>query len=386
MDGQNWTDTNAFASPVTNHGGITYTYEFQIADGVYLIATAEENSVSAPVNYSSFKMGVANPAINDGISDETLIFNFSSDATGTSTYPLTNADFTLGSLASAEIATWEAYNHDLLVSFGTQDGASVGEATVSISSGVDSIEFANGTSTDWILNGTEISYSGTGTNTVYFDYKIEGVSVVGGGSITLDGGESVNLNQFDEVQFSSAAGSYYVTGMYATNPVDIPGIDHTINVDVLATDADGDTVADTFQVTFDDGDNVIEGTDNPESINYIADMEVDGGAGTDTLLVASGVVNLSNISNMEVIQLDTNATVIGSSSLGAITAADVITATGDSNSLIIQTSDGVGSDNTVNVDLTSLSYDGIVAGYHSYSNAGDTVFLQIEDSIDANVI
>jgi len=382
MDGQKYTDDNAFDSPVTTTGGhASDAYVFEISDGVYVVTTATANGGSEAINFAANKMGVHNTAIDDGTADETLIFNFSEDILNDSLYYLTTAEITLGAFESGDEASWEAYNNGLLVSSDSYTGI---EGKVNVSSGVSSIttlltqvQIDEG----WSINGTVVSYSGLVDSTITLNYDI---GVVGqSGDITLSSGESVDLNQFDEIQFSAEEGSYNVTGIYATNPIDFPGVDHTINVDFTATDGDADFVSDSFQVTFDDGDNVIEGTAYDEVINYITDVGVDGGAGTDTVIVSGGTLDLSNVSDIEIIQLDVGATVTGSTS--GINPDDVWNATDGTNTLIIE-SDVSGSAVIVDTDLGSFEYNGIIDGYHNYSGSvgSDSIILQIEDVIDVD--
>ncbi|MEK6658183.1 MAG: hypothetical protein AABY36_00715, partial [Campylobacterota bacterium] len=89
----------------------------------------------------------------------------------------------------------------------------------------------------------------------------------------------------------------------------------------------------------------------------------------------SGVVNLSNVSGIEVIQLGSGATVVGSG-IDGINAADVISAT-DSGTLIIESvNEGT---NTINIDMSSLVFTENVDGYNIYTD-GSTI-LQVEDDI-----
>ncbi|TKI70396.1 hypothetical protein FCU45_03685 [Sulfurimonas crateris] len=135
-----------------------------------------------------------------------------------------------------------------------------------------------------------------------------------------------------------------------------------------------------------DGSDTIYGGAGNDDIEYDAlDAEIDGGDGFDTVIGSSEIINLSNISNIEVIELNSGTSVVGSSADLGINADDVLSAT-DGGTLIIQSSDG--SDlNQVNVDtdslalqLDSVSIDGI--NYAEYTGGGATLLIELDDSID----
>ncbi|MDD2653291.1 MAG: hypothetical protein PHX44_09610, partial [Sulfurimonas sp.] len=126
------------------------------------------------------------------------------------------------------------------------------------------------------------------------------------------------------------------------------------------------------------GADALYGGAGNDTIAYdILDTEIDGGLGIDTLIVSSGTVNLSNVSNIEVIQLGSGATVIGSDTVSGIDANDVINATDDANTLIIQSVEE--GTNTININTDSLPFTGSVGGYEIYTDG--FVILQVEDDI-----
>ena len=99
-------------------------------------------------------------------------------------------------------------------------------------------------------------------------------------------------------------------------------------------------------------------------------------------------LDLSHISEINTIELGSGVNVQGSgtSPLAAITASDVISATDDDNTLVINSSDGNATDQ-VSVDTGTLTQgsnttvDGI--DYASYSgNDGATLLIQIEDVVN----
>ncbi|MDD5400061.1 MAG: tandem-95 repeat protein [Sulfurimonas sp.] len=129
-------------------------------------------------------------------------------------------------------------------------------------------------------------------------------------------------------------------------------------------------------------DTVYGGAGNDTIVYDIADIEIDGGAGTDTLVANSGAVNLSNISNINIIQLGSGATVVGSG-VDGINPSDVINAT-DDGTLIIQSVDNVS--NQVNVDTTLFAEVGniIIDGieYAQYTGAGATLLIEETITVD----
>jgi Ca2+-binding RTX toxin-like protein len=134
------------------------------------------------------------------------------------------------------------------------------------------------------------------------------------------------------------------------------------------------------------GNDTIDGGAGDDTIVYdIADTEIDGGLDSDTLIATSGVVDLSNVSNIEVIQLSSGATVIGSDTLLGINATDVISATDIDNTLMIQSIDDNSYEISVNTDSlvlqdTSIEIDGI--DYAQYIGGGATLLIEIDDSIE----
>jgi hypothetical protein len=126
-------------------------------------------------------------------------------------------------------------------------------------------------------------------------------------------------------------------------------------------------------------DEFIIGTDS--------DIDVDDGVDilSNNILTISDTLNLSNVSDINTIQLDEDATVTGSGSGLSITASDVINATDIDNTLIIQSSDG-NAVNQVIVDTDSLSQienvniDGV--DYTSYSDGTATLLVEIDEPID----
>jgi len=196
-----------------------------------------------------------------------------------------------------------------------------------------------------------------------------------------------------------------------------------VNGDVVVTIAAQSEIPDGFQPTFDavtvesdtgvpvahtilggtaddilsgeDGNDYIDGRDGSDTLYGNAgndtfqydplDAEIDGGDGFDTVIGSSEVINLSNVSNIDVIQLNAGTSIVGSGADLGINADDVLSAS-DSGRLIIQSAD---SDplNQVNIDTDSLvlqsesvSIDGI--NYAEYlGDGGATLLIELNDNI-----
>ncbi|QFR43140.1 Ig-like domain-containing protein [Sulfurimonas xiamenensis] len=126
------------------------------------------------------------------------------------------------------------------------------------------------------------------------------------------------------------------------------------------------------------GDDTIDGGAGNDTIEYdTLDTLIDAGDGSDALIGNAETINLANVDNIEVIQLSSGATVIGSGDANAINPSDVMDATDGNNTLVIESSDEGAY--TINVDTTLLQFSENVDGYNIYTD--DTVTLKIEDSI-----
>jgi Ca2+-binding RTX toxin-like protein len=198
------------------------------------------------------------------------------------------------------------------------------------------------------------------------------------------GDDSISGEEGNDVIFGGA-GADILSGEDGNDTLAGEDGDDTINGGVGADALYGGTGDDTL-IGGDDNDYInggigsdtIGGGAGNDTIVYdIADSEVDGGVGADTLIATSGTVNLSNVSNIEVIQLNSGATVIGTNAVLGINANDVMNATDDANTLIIQSVEE--GTNTINIDTTSLPFTGVVGGYEIYTNG--SVILQVEDDI-----
>lgn len=136
-----------------------------------------------------------------------------------------------------------------------------------------------------------------------------------------------------------------------------------------------------FDYTIDDGNGGVATA--TATVDVRLGTLVDGDAydgAVDNVLLVEDQLDLSDVSNISVIQLNDGATVVGSS-VDGINAADVISATGDDDTLYITSLDD--ASNQVDVDTASLNQienvniDGIE--YAQYIGEGAT--LLIEDTI-----
>jgi len=131
-------------------------------------------------------------------------------------------------------------------------------------------------------------------------------------------------------------------------------------------------------------------------VGYVADGVQEFIVGTDSdavdalsnnVLSVNGTLDLSHVSAINTIDLDEDATVVGSAELGHITAGDVLNATDIDNTLVIQSSDGVAHDQ-VNVhesfgEANTVFNDGDGLWYAEYSADGATLLVEIDPPIDA---
>ena len=177
----------------------------------------------------------------------------------------------------------------------------------------------------------------------------------------------------DDIALSGGMGNDYIDGRTGNDTILGNNGNDTLTGGSGTDNIDGGSGTDT----------VYGGTGN-DTIAYDAvDVEIDGGAGVDTLIGNSEVINLSNVSGIEVIQLSAGTTVVGSG-VNGINAADVINST-DSGTLIIQSADSSPL-NQVSVDESSLTPIGNVTidgiDYAQYTGIGGaTLLIELNDNI-----
>lgn len=250
LDGAKFTSTFGLPdSNVIDKGGNDYYKELLLQndlsttnDDLTIKVTAEGGTVNYNVANG---IGVANAFI--GV-NEKLIFEFDKTL-------LTDTSFTLDSYDSTkDIVTLKLYNNGELLVENTDYTFTV------TTSGVVTI---NG------ISGTYLE----------FDKMI------------LSNSTTVSNNQ-----------GFTFKSMTAYVSLEDSGITHSIAVDTIVTDGDGDTVNDIFNITF-DNDGAIVGTSADEIIGYSGTTTIDGGDGVDTLMLSDGNdtydLNNSNVTNIE---------------------------------------------------------------------------------------
>ncbi|NOR58394.1 MAG: hypothetical protein GQ474_07715, partial [Sulfurimonas sp.] len=131
------------------------------------------------------------------------------------------------------------------------------------------------------------------------------------------------------------------------------------------------------------GTDTVDGGAGDDTLIFDAtDTLIDGGTGMDTLVVSS-TLDLSNVSNIEIVDLSGGATVTGSDPLLGITAADVLGAV-ETDTLIIHSSDGNAYDQ-VDVHSSFGTASAVVIDgqdYAQYVDSGATLLVEIEDPSD----
>ena len=121
---------------------------------------------------------------------------------------------------------------------------------------------------------------------------------------------------------------------------------------------------------------------------FIIGTDLGNEALSDNILTVNDTLDLSDVSSINTIQLEGDATVTGSSDLGHINPSDVLAATDSDNRLIIQSVDGDNAADQVNVDASfgeaSPEFiDGV--DYAKYTDGTATLLIEIDEPIDGVV-
>ncbi|MFT5660783.1 MAG: hypothetical protein ACI9TV_001426, partial [Sulfurimonas sp.] len=182
--------------------------------------------------------------------------------------------------------------------------------------------------------------------------------------------------------------------MTLTSPVVLAN-DFVPTMDIVTTESDP-SVADSHTIlggsaddtiVGGDGNDYIDGGAGNDTIDGGAGMDtIDGGEGADTLIVSGGTLDLSNISNIEVVQLGDDSSIIGSTPPEHISVTDVISATGNSNGTLVIESDGSPTDTEVSVDTGSFVNHTTDTDYNIYTDASGDVTLMIDIDIPIDTI
>jgi hypothetical protein len=235
-----------------------------------------------------------------------------------------------------------------------------------------------------------LSYQGTAIADADYDVVIDASGHVTFVSYLPNNEEVI----FDEIVFLNDNGSgknigFALSAMSAVVTESGEGNVHTINVDVEATDSDGDLASGVMQVTF-DNDGTIIGTDNDETIDYTPSDAIDAGGGFDTLLLGTGedldfsAVTNGQLQNIEKIDLSEN----GDHAITNLTAEDVFHMTDSASNMLFidrdSTSDTVGLDSSLTSTGSTYTDPGSGQVYDVYTGTYDdgttvyTVTLNIE--------
>src|SRR5450432_3954212 len=291
-------------------------------------------------------------------------------------------------LANADQTTGDAVN---VSAFANVDASALGPAQgVSITGSASANTIAGGAGNDIIdgAGGADVINAGAGNDSVNY-YGTE---------VSIDGGFGTNTLILDNpggvtrVDLSVAPGADQTIGD-SVNVADFQNIDASILTTGIAVT--GSSSANT--ITTGSGDDVIDGGGGSDTINaragndtvsyYNSEVSIDGGAGTNTLVLrAAAVVNLanadqttgdattvSNFQNVDASALAVGATITGSGAANVITGGagnDIIDGGGGADVI-----NAGGGDDTVTVRGTEASIDG--------GTGSDTLVLAASSSVTA---
>ncbi len=213
---------------------------------------------------------------------------------------------------------------------------------------------------------------------------IDGNWVINADDLGLGGGDSIDNVEMTLSSPIAISTSFVPTIDILTSESETVPDSHTI----LGGTADSTLIGDLGDDYIDGGagsDSISTGDGNDTIVYDTADVYTDGGTGVDTLIIsANDTLDLSNVSNINTVQLEELASVTGTGESSGITATDVYEATDSgSNELIIQSSDGVGADNTVTIDTSTFSSITSDADYNIYSDGTSTLMIEIDIPIDS---
>jgi hypothetical protein len=204
---------------------------------------------------------------------------------------------------------------------------------------------------------------------------------IGEVSINEDGDVYIEPYDIGEVNNDSVA-----TFRYIAVAEDDNGDYDESDIVTATVDVELGTVTNTGEVNYVASENeFIIGTDS-DSGSDLDEVEL---LSSDNILTVDGTLDLSNVSDINTVQLDADATVTGSSDLGHINPGDVMNATDAENTLIIQSSSEGGAADQVDVhesfgiatleEVNGTYYDAYTA---SYGNGIATLLIEIDEPID----
>ncbi|MGA1931984.1 immunoglobulin-like domain-containing protein [Arcobacter sp. YIC-464] len=412
LDGAGHTLINIFDQSGSLGGGNAHSLLFNI-DQLYVLATTTDSSGSAgtikgsgafdpyTVNYSSGNgMGV-----NGGNSlgaDEVLYLNFTDSTLSTQmqddllvdtdqydntilnsidnrVYAQNNAKylsetkFTFSKWGSGDQAEWKAFNGDVLVSQGIQPYVSSNDI-LTITSEVTNISTTNA---NWsIVNGV-LTNTGATNDTETISYSIDGGATIITASISLNAGDSFDFNSYNEIQFTANAGDFAIDTMSATGTEKIAPENQVINVEVETSDGTA-TATGNMQITF-DGDKALVGTDEDEVFDYSSATSIDGGAGSDELVLSlnDGNIDFSALNNPEIKNIESINLDEGNHSLTKLSLDDVIQMTDSTDKTLVikgDLSDSVELKDTTGTWATSSTQIIDNVTYDVYTNTDDSTY------------
>jgi VCBS repeat-containing protein len=211
------------------------------------------------------------------------------------------------------------------------------------------------------VEGDELEVQLTGDTNVYL-----GTEVVGSVSLNGEGDVQVTMNDTPETYEDGAT----LTFSYAVSD----GIDisdsATATINVQHGDIDG------VEVSYDQ-----------TSGEFIIGTDLGNEAMPENTLTVGETIDLSDVSNINTIQLEGDATVTGSSELGHVNPSDVLGATDSDNRLIIQSIDGDNASDQINVHESfgdaapdAVEIDG--SYYAEYTDGTATLLVEIDEPIE----
>lgn len=163
------------------------------------------------------------------------------------------------------------------------------------------------------------------------------------------------------------------------NDLDSDVVDFMVVSGVEDGTSESDVITGTFNVDNDPlSDSILGGAEDDTIVYDSSDTSIDGGTGTDTLLVLDGTLDLSNvgsITDIETIKLGSDAKIIGD-----FTADDVIDITNDASGQLTIDS-AVGNDNSISVDASTFTSVVSDANYTTYSDGSSSLMIDINIDI-----
>jgi Ca2+-binding RTX toxin-like protein len=339
-------------------------------------------------------------SIDGGTGSDTLVLAATGGITAVNFAVAVGADQTTGD--GVVVANFENLNAAVATTALSVQGSSAinvittgsGNDTIDGGGGADII--AAGAGDDTVsYRGTEFSLDGgTGTNTLL----LRAVTTVNLGSADQTLGDVVTVTNFQNVDASQLVAGVSITGTAATNVLtggagnDV--IDGAGGADIVAAGAGADTVT-----------------------YYGSEASIDGGAGSDTLVMAASggttavnfavaagndqttgdVVGVTNFENLDASALSTALTVTGSSSVNTITTgsgndtidggggADVIAAGAGNDSVVYHGSEasidgGTGTNTLVMLAATTINLGNID------QSTGDITAITNFQNVDASAL